>query len=525
MLSPSALRYVAVLGLLLCLTAGLAIAFGYISVDSWYYMLLAQSIRDGHPLHLHGDYSAVYPLGYPSLLALTAPIARPEVMMITAKLVNVALLAADFVLIWRASRHLLMATLIVINPITLVIAMYSWSENLELFAICATIALVARLSRGPDIKALILLAGALIIGVFARYFFAPFAFLIFITILLAYGRTVAFRVFPAFCAAALVYLAYQGINWAITGYPTGMPRNPAPEAPLLLIREFMVACGWNGLKVVLAGGLLLLIARWRRWREDEPDTAGRSVAAMILMMGLAFLALAFLLRFRTFFDPYNTRTLGYGIVLTFAGLVGRSIHPEANKSAWPLGALLACGLFSVVFADDFAIPQDIHDLITDPEDYSFPAASLGALRGHLPEDVEHADLIVSFRLPVTNLDSTNVDNIPEVYYGPNMDIMAPLGGPDNPPEHVPAFMARIADMDPDSCFVDFTPYAKVADFDTYLNAQALIDRRWSFRDFRYHKVKVNVLAPDMRAWLRRAFVPGRYVPCVQAFGPWPKSSD
>jgi hypothetical protein len=502
--------YLAVLAGLLCLTAGLAIAFGYISVDSWYYMLLAQGLRDGHPLQLHGQYMAVYPLGYPALLALTAPLARPEVMMITAKLVNIALLGADAWLIWRASGHVLMATLVAINPVSLVIAMYSWSENLELFAICASLYLIVRLAEAPDRLRLVLLAGALIAGVFSRYFFSPFTFLLFLAVWLVYDRRLALRVLPAFCAAGLVYLAYQGINWAVTGYATGMPRHAAPEAPLLLIRQFLTAVGWNGLKIAIAAALLAGIARLGGDRDAAPE---REAASLVLGAGAAFLLLAFALRMRTYFDPFNTRTLGYGLVLIAAGLVGRLTPPHARRL--PVAALIACGLFSVVFADDFAIPQDLHDLVTDPEDYSFPAASLAQLRGHPPAD---ADLIVSFQLPVTGLDATNVDNVPEVFYGPDTDTLAPLGAPDNPPEHVAAFTARLADMDDQACYVDFTPYASAADFAAYLNAQYLIDRRWSFRDWRFHKVKTDVLAPDMRARLRQGFVAGRYVPCAQVFG-------
>jgi hypothetical protein len=430
-------------------------------------------------------------------------------MMITAKLVNIALLAADAWLICRASGHLLMATVIAINPVSLVIAMYSWSENLELFAICASLYLIIRLAEAPDRLRLALLAGALIVGVFSRYFFSPFAFLLFLTVWLVYGRRVAWRVFPAFCAAGLVYLAYQGVNWAVTGYATGMPRHPAPEAPLLLIRQFLTAVGWNGLKIAIAAGLLIGIARLG---AGAASGSGRKVSMLIGGAGLAFLILAFALRMRTYFDPFNTRTLGYGLVLIAAGLTGR--WAPARPGRFAIAALAACGLFSAAFADDFAIPQDIHDLIEDPGDYSFPAASLASLRGHPPAD---ADLIVSFQLPVTGLDATNVDNVPEVFYGPDIDAVAPLGGPDNPPEHVPDFLARLADMEDHACYVDFTPFAQATDFDAYLNARYLIDRRWSWRDGRFHKVKIDVLAPDMRAVLRRGFVAGRYLPCAEVF--------
>ncbi|HWU49565.1 MAG TPA: hypothetical protein VN042_06790 [Asticcacaulis sp.] len=501
--------YIGSIAVLLLLTAGLAIAFGYISVDSWYYMLLAQGLRDGHPLQLHGQYMAVYPLGYPTLLALTAPLARPEVMMITAKLVNIALLGADAWLIWRASGHRLMASLIAINPVSLVIAMYTWSENLELFAICASLYLIVRLAQGPSRTRLVLLAGALIVGVFSRYFFSPFAFLIFLAVWFVYGRRVAWRVFPAFCAAGAISLAYQGINWAVTGYATGMPRHPAPEAPLLLIRQFLTAIGWNGVKVAIAAVLLAGIARWG-WRRERG--APPRAADLIALAGLAFLALAFILRMRTYFDPFNTRTLGYGLVLLAAGLMGRAVP---SGKGWPVAAVIACGLFSVIFADDFAIVQDLHDLIEDPGDYGFPAASLASLRG----PPSGADVIVSLQLPVTGLDATNVDNVPEVWYGPDVQTIAPLGAPDNSPEGVAAFEKRLAKLHPRACRVDFTPFSAPSDFDAWLNARYLIDRRWSFRDLRFHKVKIDALSPDVRAVLQRGFVAGRLRPCAQVFPP------
>ncbi|MDI7776475.1 hypothetical protein [Asticcacaulis sp. EMRT-3] len=507
MMSSARSRYLAVLAAALCLAAGLAIAFGYISVDSWYYMLLARSLRDGHPLHLHHQYMAVYPLGYPLLLALTTPLARPEVMMITSKLANMALLAADFALIWRATRNLPVATLIVVNPVTLVIAMYTWSENLELFAICASLFLITNLAQDGKRRDLFLLAIVLIIGVFSRYFFGPLAFLIFAASWRVYGRKVAWRIFPAFCVAGLVYLSYQGVNWAVTGYPTGMPRGPAPEAPLLLIRDFLTAGGWNGLKVLIAAGLFLAFAR-RHVSLQRP--ARNDAATLILLTGLGFLALALVLRLRNYFDPFDTRTLGYGIVLTLTGLIGRYIHlDEGNQPVWPVAALIACALFSVVFADDFALLQDIHDL---PDGYAFPAASLAQLKGHSPP----ANVIVSFQLPIAGLDSTNVDNINEVFYGPDVTVIAPLGGPDNTPESVPAFWHRLSALHPHTCYFDFTPFATAADFDTYLNAQNLIDRRWSWQDFRFHKVKMTALVPDMRVWLRHVFVAGRYLPCASA---------
>ena len=50
--------YLAAVAAILALSSGLAIAFGYISVDSWYYIFLADSLRHGQGCSLNGIYMA-----------------------------------------------------------------------------------------------------------------------------------------------------------------------------------------------------------------------------------------------------------------------------------------------------------------------------------------------------------------------------------------------------------------------------------------------------------------------------------
>ena len=45
---------------------------GYVSPDSWKYLKLAQSIIDGNGCSINGDYFAVFPCGYPFVLAITS---------------------------------------------------------------------------------------------------------------------------------------------------------------------------------------------------------------------------------------------------------------------------------------------------------------------------------------------------------------------------------------------------------------------------------------------------------------------
>ncbi|MFN3808773.1 hypothetical protein, partial [Asticcacaulis sp.] len=124
--------YYTALALGLGLATGFAIVFGYLSPDSWYYILIAQGLREGHGCALYGHYLSAYPCGYPALLALTAPTSDLPVMMVSSKITNLLLMGLSLTCVAAALRHRLAAAFVVLNPITLHLFMYTWSENLLL---------------------------------------------------------------------------------------------------------------------------------------------------------------------------------------------------------------------------------------------------------------------------------------------------------------------------------------------------------------------------------------------------------
>lgn len=490
----------------------LAVLFGYISVDSWYYILLAEGLRHGQVCSLHAEYSAVYPCGYPAILALTAPVATPQVMMISSKIANLALLSASFWFILKATRQVAVAALVVLNPVSLLIFMYTWSENLLLFCLCGVVYALTLIHEGQRGKwASVLLTGFLVLGCFARYFWGPFAFLLFLAVWPAFGRRTAPKVLPAFCIAGCVFIVYQLINHEMTGFGTGMPRVAAPEAPLLLIRQFLIAFGENGLGVAVAAALMVGIAL-RRWPDRRFILSEATRPALfILLAGLSFLALAFWLRFRTFFDPYNTRTIGYGAVLTIAGLVGVFLPGRPLRIRWALIGMCACALFSLIYADEGALVEAIHDAF---DAYQFPASSLAALKSPGPQASgfqapgSQADVRVWFSLPVPGMDSANVDNVPEVWYGPDVTLITPLQGPGIVPETPSALLHRLDGLTDERCAFDFTPFATAADFQAWLGARTVVDHRLNGQTLSQPN-----LSPNMQRFLMSVFQPARLVPC------------
>jgi hypothetical protein len=498
--------YYTALALGLGLATGFAIVFGYLSPDSWYYILIAQGLREGHGCALYGHYLSAYPCGYPALLALTAPTSDLPVMMVSSKITNLLLMGLSLTCVAAALRHRLAAAFVVLNPITLHLFMYTWSENLLLLCVCATFLALTRLTEDPTSrKWMALLVVGLIVGCFARYFFGPFAFILFLVAGAVYGRRLAIRVLPAFAVAGLVYLAYQHVNTALTGYPTGMPRLPAPESPTLLVRMFLGAVaelGWTlDIPLLLAIGL-----SWRqiRFERTAPPDAPSRAAVFLLLAGAGFLLLGFVLRASTYYDSYDERTLGFGVVFVVAGLIARFVHLRRPQS-WPVLAVLGLALFSPLNADEDSIPQGLAQLRDGH--YRFAPATLSAFQRQGPP----VDTVVSFALPATPADLWNVDHIRQFYYGGTTRLISPDLAPDAVPETAGAFVNRVRQAASGRCFVDFAAFPDRDRFDLFLNVTIPTDQPLFGGPL---KAKPR-MDPALKTYLSGIFQPGAFLPCAE----------
>jgi hypothetical protein len=488
-----------------------AILFGYLSPDSWFYIMIAQGLRQGHGCAMHGDYLGVYPCGYPAALALTAPAADYATFMVWSKFTNLMLLMGSFWLTWKASRNILVATAVTLNPVTLFIAMHTWSENLELFCICGVFYALARLNDEPSRRNQLLLGLFLIVGCFTRYFFGPFAFLLFVAAWLSYGRAHtlrawAIRALPPFAAAAIAYLGYQGFNLIMTGYPTGMPRAPAPETLYYLTRTFLDVVRYDTWNLLVALVILLALA-WPliHYSRDRAEPVRHAATMHILYSGIAFTVLAFILRVRTFFDPFDTRTIGFGLVFIAAGLVGRFVRLK-DEAKWPSWAVLAAGLFSAFYADDSSIPDTLPNLSNG--EWTFAAA-------HLPDLLDRGpkyQVMVTFDIPGLPSRFWNVERVRQVYYGDDT-LISPALAPDITPDTPKTFLAKLDIVGHRTCAFDFTAFPTLDDFKAYLAGSTPVDETFTLWATPKVTTKSN-WDPSLQRYLLAIVQPGKRVPCA-----------
>ena len=130
---------------------------------------------NGYPTLDNTSYFAVFPFGYPLLLALVSPGLDLAQRAVMAKLANASLWISAYFVLKRLRISPVVAAALVTTPFSLWIAAMTWSENLMLLALILTLAGIDRLQEEErsysQATSIIFLLGALLLGVASRYVF------------------------------------------------------------------------------------------------------------------------------------------------------------------------------------------------------------------------------------------------------------------------------------------------------------------------------------------------------------------
>ncbi|WP_143810889.1 hypothetical protein [Paraburkholderia piptadeniae] len=501
---------------MLALGAAIGAAFGFLTHDSWNYLLLAQSLKRGEGCSIAGSYFAMFPCGYPLAIALTAPSADMASLMMSSKGTNVILLFFAFLLLKRTFHNVLVPTFVIVNPFTIALFLYTWSENLFLLACCGSLFALSRAHRGGaryPYGAVALLTFFLLVGVSSRYFFAPFAAVVFLCAWLVYGSRTAIRTLPAFVVAALFFVAYLKFNMALTGMATGMPRIPAPETPAFLVFRFVRQLTKEVVVLGVSVSALLRMTRkyWSKRSEDRTGgETGVPESRLLALVGGGFLLLAFSLRLRTQYDLYDPRTLSYGLTFVVAGMAGLRTHIPTPR--FPAGPVLIYGLLVALAAPADAVAYSGSALLPMLKDalangYASPVAPLA--RYHSP--ATNADLIVTVRRPPRVAET--VDDEARLYYPKHATVVEIRTGPYSKPDSVADIRKDIASRHAHACVIDFTSFATREDLKRHLDGSFPVAFSSGSGGWLPATVYQRSFDPGMRDYLLSIFQPGRFVPC------------
>ncbi|MFC0397213.1 hypothetical protein [Paraburkholderia rhizosphaerae] len=485
-----------------------ACAFGFMTVDSWNYLYLAQSILQGNGCTVDGAYFATFPCGYPLAIALTAPSHEIASLLLSSKATNLILALGGFRLLMKTFRNVLVPALIIVNPLSIGLYQFTWSENLFLFAFCGAVYAISRIQRSEKrYRNVALLAMFLMIGCSARYFFAPFAAFIFIGAWLAYGRYTALRALPGFVASAVVFVAYQQFNVHMTGFGTGIARIPAPETFGFLTLKFILQFAKEGVWFGVAAILFLWLAR-KQWSwSPQLGSAARGdndarACGLLMVSGVGFLLLAFFLRTQTQYDLYSPRTVSYGLTFVAAASIGMLTRVRART--YPAVPLALYGMFSLLVAQDLLLPLMLKDALSG--NYVFPSQAI--TRYH--SEGTHADVIVTLKLPDV---SPTVDGFHDLYYPTGKSIVEISSAPYGIPDTVTDLKSHIASLHARSCVVDFTPFQTRKALQDYVDQTYPVEFSFTSLTQLLNTIERPDFDASLKDYLLRIFQPGRFAPC------------
>lgn len=373
--------------LLLAITAILAGHYGWLNDDALNYVSLGEHISQWQHIALRPDwgdkYWAVFPLGYPAVIALFNVVLGDA--FIAAKFANFCLIFASVLI----ATHWLKLPLLIVAPLfmgatMLEILSYSWSENLFIFAhILALAALSAYLKQGTKTALFCYVAGLLLVA--SSRYIGGFTLLGYLLVLAAgLGHEKSTRLFAAAIATGLCGLVFGGylyFNLKHTGFVTGMERIPAPESVAELFQQF-------GMQLLVGTALLvpsLMVLFSCRARPAAFDWHRYKPAFAPVIIAVFYLVVLFVLRSNSRFEQFSGRLLAPGLILLWLGFL--HIVWEAWRPRYEPGAL-ARNILLITFIVNMLVLY--RDFIPNPELARSQSAANGLAKyeekyGELPD--------------------------------------------------------------------------------------------------------------------------------------------
>jgi hypothetical protein len=323
---------------------------GYlISSDSSNYLLAAREILRGNGFYVYPDWFAVWPIGYPFLIAVISFITGAEVYF-ASRIIAVVLVWIIGLTVWsRFKQSAWVYALVMLNFGFLNIFYFAWSESVFILGLFLLSLWVSDIITEANVRAshYIKLVMAVLILFLSRYVGA-FA-LVVIGLLWIWSVYLFVKSKAANDRKRGVYLSVSGIvsatlifgyllmNRMMTGYMTGMPRVPVGDVRELIINLFtnqgsemknvfrlffdienyaLVILLW----LLFAGFIIRMIYQnWENIKKREKDVIMPLV--FIVIGGIYWIAIV-VMRFISAIDDFNYRLLFPSTFLLFIGFIG-----------------------------------------------------------------------------------------------------------------------------------------------------------------------------------------------------------
>ena len=320
----------------------------YISPDSSHYLRAAREILNGNGFNVYPGWFAIWPIGYPALIALVAFITRTEIYLASKILSIIIVWIIGLLLYKRFGRVAWAFAFVMMNVGFRYIFFYTWSETvfiLGLFLLAFT-AVDIITENTVNASNYIRLTFILLLLFLSRYIGA-FALSIvgLLWLLNAYmfvlkkdkiaGKRTLYLSLSGIISA-LSMIAYLLMNQSKTGHMTGIervPAGPAREILLDLYRAMMIemdyvfdtffSIGSARLALLLWFILILFIIHTVSKAKSCIISHERNIitALSFIVIGVLYWIAIIFMRLTSDFDDFNFRLLFPGSSMLFIGFV------------------------------------------------------------------------------------------------------------------------------------------------------------------------------------------------------------
>lgn len=345
-----AFAFVACASCFLIIAKSLLLDTGYLSPDSTGYLELATNLVSGEGFQVTNSgrltaqtvHFATWPIGYPSMIAALAVMLDISPFF-ASKILNMLLFVGCMGIIYKVfERNGAILALIMGFGSTIEIFSYTWSEAPFIFFLIGFTSLTVKALSQSKRLSYFDICFFLILGLclFLTRYIGAFSVGIVVAVsgykFFIGRKNEAFKLLSvAFTMAVfiVVYLAYNAIE---TGFSTGMPRIPAPETHLQLVKNLTRAVmsemvfplhSWNPLSwkhnmyVTLQIALFFaFICKSLKSFGQQSMLDQRHLASFVFVsIGLVYLIAITFMRWNSQFDGFSYRLIGPGMILAFLG--------------------------------------------------------------------------------------------------------------------------------------------------------------------------------------------------------------
>ena len=223
----------------------------------------------------------------------------------------------------------------------------------------------------------------------------------------------------------------------------------------------------------------------------------------MLLIGVSYLVLAFVMRVYSQFDLYGTRTTGYGIVFVFTSVLAIAAKEISIDRKFVIAAAVSCVL-SVLFSQPRLYLNTI--LSGDASDYVIFSEAMSSYHSQ----IDTGGVVVSFTVPAP---SRFVASNSDIYYSGSAGVVVAKTAPYSTQETFLELRQRILEVGANKCSYDFSNIKNEAALGKIVDGMYQVGisfEKGVLKPIGEYKYRYD---DELRGLIKSVFDPGKYVVC------------